>query len=69
MASNKGKGDFQIGYGKPPKQTGFKPGQSGNPRGHRVERETLRTSLRGSPSASPSAREAADRRSPNSVQC
>jgi Family of unknown function (DUF5681) len=26
-------GDYQIGYGKPPKQYQFKPGQSGNPRG------------------------------------
>ncbi len=25
--------DYDIGYGKPPKHTRFKPGQSGNPRG------------------------------------
>src|SRR5829696_5900243 len=25
--------DYEIGYGKPPAQTRFKPGQSGNPRG------------------------------------
>ena len=25
--------DYEIGYGKPPKETRFKPGQSGNPRG------------------------------------
>ena len=27
------KGDYEIGYGKPPKQNRFKPGQSGNPAG------------------------------------
>ena len=27
------KDDYEIGYGKPPKSTRFKPGQSGNPRG------------------------------------
>jgi hypothetical protein len=26
-------GDYQIGYGKPPNQTRFRPGLSGNPRG------------------------------------
>jgi hypothetical protein len=25
--------DYEVGYGKPPKETRFKPGQSGNPRG------------------------------------
>lgn len=25
--------DYEVGYGKPPKQTRFKPGQSGNPKG------------------------------------
>jgi Family of unknown function (DUF5681) len=25
--------DYDVGYGKPPKQNQFKPGQSGNPRG------------------------------------
>ena len=33
MADDKDKRDYEIGYGKPPKQTRFKPGQSGNPRG------------------------------------
>ena len=27
------KRDYEIGYGKPPRHTRFKPGQSGNPRG------------------------------------
>lgn len=25
--------DYEVGYGKPPKHTQFKPGQSGNPQG------------------------------------
>lgn len=28
-----GKRDYEVGYGKPPKATRFKPGQSGNPKG------------------------------------
>ena len=27
------KGEYEIGYGKPPRDCGFKKGQSGNPRG------------------------------------
>ncbi|HXH53180.1 MAG TPA: DUF5681 domain-containing protein [Sphingomicrobium sp.] len=27
------KRDYEVGYGKPPKATRFKPGQSGNPKG------------------------------------
>jgi hypothetical protein len=26
-------GDYEVGYGRPPKASQFKPGQSGNPRG------------------------------------
>lgn len=29
------KRDYEVGYGKPPKRTQFKPGQSGNPKGRR----------------------------------
>lgn len=29
------KAPYEVGYGKPPKATRFKPGQSGNPRGRR----------------------------------
>lgn len=28
--------DYEVGYGKPPKQSRFKPGQSGNPRGRPI---------------------------------
>lgn len=31
--SNAGKKDYSVGYGKPPKSTQFKKGQSGNPTG------------------------------------
>jgi hypothetical protein len=27
------KGEYEVGYGKPPSHTKYKPGQSGNPRG------------------------------------
>lgn len=27
------KGDYEVGYGRPPKSTQFQPGQSGNPKG------------------------------------
>ena len=33
--SNKKKGDYAVGYGKPPRHTQFKKGQSGNPTGKR----------------------------------
>lgn len=29
----KSRGDYEVGYGKPPKAHQFKPGQSGNPKG------------------------------------
>lgn len=34
-------GDYEIGYGKPPKQHQFKKGQSGNPRGRPKKNESL----------------------------
>jgi hypothetical protein len=33
MANDGDDGDYEIGYGKPPKQHRFKKGQSGNPKG------------------------------------
>ncbi len=37
---------YEIGYGKPPKNTRFKPGQSGNPRGRPRGQRNLRTAVR-----------------------
>lgn len=36
-----GNGDYKVGYGKPPKEHQFKPGQSGNPKGGRKPAKTL----------------------------
>ncbi len=37
----KPKGDYDIGYGKPPAHTRWKQGQSGNPRGRPSERRDI----------------------------
>lgn len=37
--------DYEVGYGKPPKRTRFKPGQSGNPKGRPRSRRNLSTML------------------------
>lgn len=37
--------EYEVGYGKPPKQTRFKPGQSGNPRGRPKGAKTRRPGL------------------------
>jgi hypothetical protein len=34
-------GDYQVGYGRPPKHTRFKPGQSGNPGGRKRKSKDL----------------------------
>ena len=39
------KGDFGVGYGKPPRHTRFKTGRSGNPRGRRPGSRNLSTLL------------------------
>ena len=40
-----GKGDYETGYGKPPKHSRFKPGQSGNPKGRKKGKRGLKTEL------------------------
>jgi Family of unknown function (DUF5681) len=38
--------NYEVGYGRPPKHSRFKPGQSGNPQGRRKGTENLKTQLR-----------------------
>ena len=45
MADDKDKRDYEIGYGKPPKHTRFKPGECGNPRGRPKATRNLKTDL------------------------
>jgi hypothetical protein len=37
--------DYEVGYGRPPKASRFKPGQSGNPRGRLRGQSNLATDL------------------------
>jgi hypothetical protein len=39
------KGDYLVGKGRPPLETRWKPGQSGNPRGRRRGRRNFKTEL------------------------
>src|SRR5258708_35627849 len=40
------KGDYEVGYGRPPKATRFKPGQSGYPRGRPRKSKNGKTLLK-----------------------
>lgn len=39
------KKDYEVGYGKPPKHSRFKPGQSGNPKGRAKNQPNMSTML------------------------
>lgn len=39
--SDKKNGAYEVGYGRPPKASRFKPGQSGNPRGRPKEAKSV----------------------------
>jgi len=41
--SPEGAAGYEVGYGKPPKQSRFKPGQSGNPKGRRRGQRNLKS--------------------------
>lgn len=46
MAKGKGgSGDYEVGYGKPPKEHRFPPGRSGNPKGRSKGSRGLKTDL------------------------
>jgi Family of unknown function (DUF5681) len=45
VADDEDKRNYEIGYGKPPKHTRFKPGQSGNRRGRPSGARNLRSDL------------------------
>jgi Family of unknown function (DUF5681) len=38
--------DYEVGYGRPPRETRFRPGQSGNPTGSRKGSKTIGARLR-----------------------
>lgn len=44
--SKTSKPPFEVGYGKPPKNSQFKPGRSGNPKGRPKAGRNLRTDVR-----------------------
>lgn len=39
-------GDYEVGYGRPPRHTQFQPGQSGNPRGRPKQLKSVSQMLR-----------------------
>jgi hypothetical protein len=45
-SSSKNAGDYEVGYGRPPRHSRFPPGESGNPRGRRRGLNNFLTDLR-----------------------
>jgi hypothetical protein len=45
MAYDNPRDVYEVGYGKPPKESRFKPGQSGNPKGRPKNKESLRAKV------------------------
>lgn len=45
QSSKPPKPDYEVGYGKPPQSSQFKPGQSGNPKGRRKGARSFKTDL------------------------
>lgn len=41
----KHKSDYEVGYGRPPKSTQFKPGQSGNPNGRKRKPKSVQAQM------------------------
>lgn len=45
MSKRKPSGEYEVGYGRPPQHSRFKPGQSGNPRGRPKGHQNIKTVL------------------------